>query len=123
MKPALAIAAVAAILTATPALADPRLPDGTYQCMMEQYGAGGIEIVGDTYKGPAFDGKYTGTYDFEIDSHDNIHWGGPVGGYTDPGYTLIASRIVSDSHGNVGIEMSVKMDGSEHIHFVQCFTD
>jgi hypothetical protein len=109
-------------LLATAAFAHPKLPDGTYVCMMEQYLAGDIEVAGNTYKGPAFDGRYEGTYDFEVDDFDNIHWGGPVGGYTEPGYTLIAPRVVSrDDDDNPGIEMSVKQDPSQFIHFVQCF--
>ena len=68
------VVALPLALLATAAFAHPEAPDGTYVCMMEQYLAGDIEVAGNTYKGPAFDGRYEGTYDFEVDDFDNIHW-------------------------------------------------
>lgn len=120
MKPIIAAAALA--LIATPAFAAISLPDGTYDCTMDGYISGSFEIVGSTYKGPAFDGNYEGTYDMVVDPDTgNITFKGPVGGYTEPGFQLIGGMVVDiDGHGTPGIQLEVRQDGSENIHFVQC---
>jgi hypothetical protein len=116
----LPLALVLALLT-TPAFASGLLPDGTYECMMDSYIAGNMEIAGTTYQGPAFDGAYEGTYEFEIDPPTgNITWHGPVGGYTQPGIQLIGSMLVDVGNGVPGIQMQVRNDGSDNIHFVVC---
>ena len=106
---------------ASPALAGGALPDGTYECTMDLYIAGDMEIVGNTYRGPAFDRKYEGgPYAFEIDASNNIVWHGPVGGYTEPGFQLIGTRLTKSDAGTIGFQMEVRQDGSDNIHFVTC---
>src|SRR5687767_86402 len=55
-------AALAATFVTTASAA--RLPDGVYRCQMYagnmMMHLGDIEIVGNTYRGPAFDGAYEG---------------------------------------------------------------
>ena len=128
-RPSFAIGVVAPILvlafaslaSASPALAGGALPDGTYECTMDAYIAGDIEIVGNTYRGPAFDKNYEGgPYEFTVDASNNVIWHGPVGGYTEPGFQLIGTRLTKDDAGNVGFQMEVRQDGSDNIHFVTC---
>lgn len=117
----LAAAAMLFALT-TPALAI-ELPDGTYECLLDgRYGAGDMEIAGRTYRGPAFDRNYTGSYEFELDeSNGNITFLGPVGGYTEPGFQLIGGLVVAvDATGTAGIQLQVRQDGGDNIHFVVC---
>lgn len=89
---------------------------------MDSYIAGSFEIVGHTYKGPAFDGNYEGTYDFDLDpASGNITFHGPVGGYTEPGFQLIGGMVVDiDDNGTPGIQLEVKQDNSDNVHFVVC---
>ena len=82
-----------------PAFAAGSLPDGTYTCFFDVYVAGDMEIIGNTYKGPAFNGDYKGTYDYSIEDQ-TIIWHGPVGGYTDDGFELVGTLIVEDGNGN-----------------------
>lgn len=128
-RPSFAIGRVAPILvlalaslgSASPALAGGALPDGTYECTMDAYIAGDMEIVGSTYRGPAFDRNYeSGPYEFTVDASSNIIWRGPVGGYTEPGFQLIGTRLTKDDAGNIGFQMEVRQDGSDNIHFVTC---
>lgn len=112
------LAAVLAAL-ALPAYAAGELPDGTYDCMMGEYIAGSMEIDGNMYKGPAFDGNYEGAYPFQIGANHGLFLKGPVGGYTDPGYQLVGALVVEDGN-QPAIELHVKQDGSDNIHFVLC---
>ena len=113
--------AFASLASASPALAGGALPDGTYECTMDAYIAGDMEIVGNTYRGPAFDRNYEGgPYEFVVDASNNIIWHGPVGGYTEPGFQLIGTRLTKDDAGNIGFQMEVRQDGSDNIHFVTC---
>ena len=117
----IAVLALLSFASATSALAGGALPDGTYECTMNSYIAGDMEIVGNTYRGPAFDRNYEGgPYEFDVDSSTNIIWHGPVGGYTDPGFQLIGTRLTKDDGGNIGFQMEVRQDGSDNIHFVTC---
>lgn len=74
----LAVLAALAAAIASPALAGGMLPDGTYDCMLDNgYLAGSMEIVGNSYKGPAFDGKYEGAYPFETGPQGGLFLKGP----------------------------------------------
>src|SRR3569623_3204410 len=65
-------------LCATPVFAAGKLPDGTYDCTLDNgYIAGSIEIDGATYKGPAFDGNYEGAYPFEVGDDYGLFLKGP----------------------------------------------
>lgn len=114
-----ALAALVAVL-ASPALAGGQLPDGTYDCMLDNgYLAGSMEIAGNSYKGPAFDGKYDGAYPFETGPGGGLFLKGPVGGYTDPGFQFIGALIAQEGD-HLSIELHVKQDGSDNIHSVLC---
>ena len=105
---------------AAPAFAAGNLPDGTYDCMLDNgYIAGSMEIDGNMYKGPAFDGAYQGAYPFEAGADGTLVFKGPVGGYTDPGYTLVGALVVKEGD-HLSIELHVKQDSSDNVHFVLC---
>ena len=115
------VLALLSLASASPALAGGALPGGTYECTMDNYIAGDMEIVGSTYKGPAFDRKYDGgPYEFAVDASNNIIWHGPVGGYTEPGFQLIGTRLTKSDAGTIGFQMEIRQDGSDNIHFVTC---
>ena len=117
----IAVLALFCLALASPALAGGALPDGTYESTMDEYIAGDMEIVGSTSKGPAFDRKYDGgPYEFLVDASNNIVWHGPVGGYTEPGFQLIGTRLTKSDAGTIGFQMEVRQDGSDNIHFVTC---
>ena len=124
MKLAAPLAFALALGLATPVLsAPPALPDGTYTCVMGQYIQGDIEIIGNTYKGPAYDRQYDGTYTFEVSEEGVITWHGPVGAYTQEGIQLIASTVVDMGGGELGIQFSIRLEGSDNIHWVQCLRE
>ncbi len=110
-----------ALAAATPVhSAPPVLPDGTYTCVMGQYIQGDIEIIGNTYKGPAYDREYKGTYTFDVSEEGFITWHGPVGAYTEEGIQLIGTTVVDMGGGELGIQFSIRLEGSDNIHWVQC---
>jgi len=104
------LAAAALSLFSVPAFAAGALPDGTYECLFDVYIAGEMEIVGNTYKGPAFNGQYEGTYEYSIEDQ-TIFWNGPVGGYTEDGFEVLGTIIVKDGNGKLGFQMQVRQDG------------
>ena len=77
-----------------------QLPDGVYRCQMYagnmMMHLGDIEIVGNTYRGPAFDGAYEGSYDYELTDAGTINWGGPMGGFDSGGNTIVSSVLKRD---------------------------
>ena len=120
MNMKLVVAALALTILATPAFAGGDLPDGKYQCVMDDTLPNGeMVIAGDTYQGPNYDGQYEGSYPFAVDDSDNIAWNGPLGIYSD-GFDLIGSSIVTDSNNQPAIEIHLRESGSDVIHTVFC---
>ena len=78
------------------------LPDGTYICQLYSGGMmmnlGSIEISGSTYRGPAYDGNYEGSYPFELTDAGTINWGGPMGGFDSGGNTIVSTVLVKDGN-------------------------
>jgi hypothetical protein len=93
-----AVALLVAVLavTTTPALAA-TLPEGVYRC--ELYSGtmlmhlGDIAISNNSYQGPAFDGAFEGSFPFEVTDSGTINWGGPLGGFSTGGNTVVASVL------------------------------
>ena len=117
----LKIVAVAALLAllASPALASGQLPDGTYQCTMDEHLQGEMIIAGKTYQGPAYDGQYDGTFPFTI-VDNNIDLQGTKGIYEDPTIQFIGALLVDDGKGHPAIEYHVKLQGSDTVHIGAC---
>ena len=95
----LKVVSVTALLAlfASPALASGQLPDGTYQCMMDEHLQGEMIIAGNTYQGPAYDGQYDGTFPFTI-VDNNIDLQGTKGIYEDPTIQFIGALLVIAAH-------------------------
>ena len=108
---------LAIVLSVTPSAIVPAnaadLPDGTYRCEMYSGGMtmhlGDIEIDGTSYRGPANDGNYEGTYEFELTDAGTINWGGPMGGFDSGGNTIVSSVLAGDNdRPGVDITMQLK---------------
>jgi len=115
----LALAALGLTLLATPAVASGDLPDGTYQCVVDDGIMNGEMVIkGNTYQGPNYDGQYDGTYTFKVAS-DNITWNGPLGLYSD-GFDIIGSEVVNGNDNKPAIAIHYRRKGSDVIHNTYC---
>ena len=115
------IPAVVLMLLATPtaAFAAGALPDGKYQCVMDDTLPNGEMIIaGDTYQGPDYDGKYEGKFTFSVVS-DNITWHGPLGIYRE-GFDIIGSMVVSGDNNQPAIAINFKEAGGDVVHTTYC---
>lgn len=69
-----------------------RLPDGVYHCEVYLLGAflslGDITIKGDVYSGPVYGGLTAQGYNYQVDANGEIHWLGPLGGFTTGGNSV-----------------------------------
>jgi hypothetical protein len=100
---------VAAVLVAASPAAAANLADGTYQCTLGSALMGGIEIVGNTYKGPAYDGKYEGTYTFEVTEGGTINWNGPLGGLDSGGNKVVSTVLTDTGGGKTGFDFTIQL--------------
>lgn len=115
----LILAALSLVLLATPAVAASALPDGTYECWVDDgIGNGDMVIKGNTYEGPNYDGKYDGTYTFSV-AADNITWHGPLGLYSD-GFVIVGSSVVNGNDNKPAIAIHFHETGSEIVHTTYC---
>lgn len=100
-----------AAISGSPAFAA-QLPDATYRCQFYSGGMtihmGDIAIAGTTYQGPANDGNYAGTYDYEMTDAGAITWKGPMGGYSSGGNTIV-STVVTDNGGRPAFDILVQV--------------
>jgi len=103
-----AAAALAAALASVPAFAA-ELKDGTYQCTLGSVLLGTIEIAGNTYKGPAYGGKYDGTYEFAVAADGTIDWKGPLGGLDSGGNKVVASLLRDTGGGRIGFDFTLQL--------------
>ncbi len=71
------------------------IPSNTYVCMslesMTLVSYGDIEISGDSYRGPAFDGDFGPSYGYDLREDGHVTWQGPLGGLTSDGNTVTAT--------------------------------
>jgi hypothetical protein len=100
------------------------LPDGTYSCELYSGGMimhlGEIEIAGNRYRGPAYDGAFEGSYDFEVTDAGTINWGGPLGGFDLDGQTVV-STVLTDAGGNrTGFDVTIQLE-SGNFSTVSCY--
>ena len=98
------------------------LQDGTYRC--EMYSGtmimhlGDIEIEGTSYRGPANDGNYEDSYDFELTDAGTINWGGPMGGFDSGGNTIVSSVLTGDAE-RPGFDITIQLQ-SGNFSTVSC---
>ncbi len=104
------IPAVVLMLLATPTAASAAgaLPDGKYQCVMDDTLPNGEMIIaGDTYEGPDYDGKYEGKFTFSVVS-DNITC------------DIIGSMVLSGNNNQPAIAINFKEAGGDVVHTTYC---
>jgi hypothetical protein len=101
-----------AALISSPTLAA-ALPDDTYTCNLYSGGMlmnlGSIEIAGNSYRGPAYDGNYEGQYSYELTDGGTINWGGPMGGFEGDGQTIVATVVTDAGNGQTGFDVTIQM--------------
>lgn len=111
--------AVPAILAAMPA-ASQTLPDGLYDCWIDNMNLGQIAIQGGAYSGPAFDGNFEGAYPLTIDG-PTITWGGPLGGISASG-PIVSTVINGEADGTVGgFDVIIERSDSGNFQTVTCY--
>ena len=101
----LAAAALVAVLAGKASAA--ALADGVYNCYISSMMLGQIEIDGGVYRGPAFDGNFQGDYPCEVIG-DTVNWGGPLGGITSDGNTVVSTVLKDAGGGNVGFDIMIR---------------
>lgn len=117
-KAVLAVAALA-LTTILPAqAANLSLPDGTYDCsayMPMFIYAGDLEVEGNRYRGPSLDKQFSlGWIEFDSDADGNVFLiDKPFGGFTGPGYSVIAAVVTTDQTGAVLLQTSIRSDSTE----------
>jgi hypothetical protein len=83
------------------------LLDGLYDCRIGSAFLGSIRIEGKTFSGPAYDGKFEGSYPFDASDGQTIVWGGPLGGITEAG--KVVSTVLTDvGKGRIGFDITIQ---------------
>lgn len=107
------LSAAMAVMIAVPLgpAAAAELKEGTYECTIGYpiRSMGNIEIVGSTYRGPAYDGKYEGRYAFEVTKGGTINWEGPLGGLSSGGNKVVATVLKDTGDGQIGFDITVQL--------------
>ena len=98
------------------------LPDGLYRCEMYSGSMlmhlGDIEIAGSNYRGPASDGNYDGTFEFQLTDAGTINWGGPMGGFSSGGNTVVSTVLTGDA-ARPGFDIMIQLQ-SGNFSTVSC---
>lgn len=102
-----------------PVYAAPKLADGIYRCTISSMHLGDMEIIGDRYRGPAYDENWEGTYVFEETDKGTINWGGPLGGISEAG--IVVSTVLTDAGKNrFGYDITIQNKGGS-FQTVSCY--
>lgn len=108
-------------MLAGPAAAGP-LADGNYYCGLSQFHLGNMEISSSTYRGPAFDGNFEGDYPFEVTEGGTINWGGPLGGITADGNTVVSTVLKDAGGGETGYDITIQ-NARGNFQTISCWPD
>jgi hypothetical protein len=94
------------------------LENGRHRCIIDAFSMhlGDIEIDGDVYRGPAYDGAYQGDYNFTVSSEGAITWSGPLGGISQAG------NVVSSTVHDAGFDIIIQND-SGRFQTISCLQD
>lgn len=107
MRKATILAAAATILLNIGTASAAQLADGLYDCTIGTAFLGSIRIEGDQFSGPAYDGKFEGSYPFDASDGQTINWGGPLGGITEAG--KVVSTVITDvGNGKTGFDITIQ---------------
>jgi hypothetical protein len=84
------------------------LQDGIFDCYIGSAFLGNIKIENGTFAGPAFDGNYEGFYPVEVTDGGTVNWGGPLGGMSTDGNTVVATVLKDRGGGRVGFDITLQ---------------
>jgi hypothetical protein len=99
-----------------------QLADGRYRCVISSFHLGDIEIEGSTYRGPAFDGQFEGDYQFEVTDGNTINWGGPLGGISSDGNTVVSTVLKDAGGGTVGFDITIQ-NARGNFQTISCYPE
>jgi len=94
--------ALLALAAAHPATA--QQIDGRYACTTSTFYLGDIVISGQTYRGPAYDGRFEEAHPIQV-AGQNITWGGTLGPIT------AAGKVVSTVLRDGGFDITIESEG------------
>jgi hypothetical protein len=96
------------------------LENGEYRCVIGSYYLGSIEIKGNKYRGPAFDGNYERSYKFSV-AGQTIQWGGPLGGISEAG--KVQSTVLKDAgNDRLGFDILILNDRGNY-QTISCYPE
>ncbi|HEV7251797.1 MAG TPA: hypothetical protein VGN97_01660 [Mesorhizobium sp.] len=97
-----------------------QLEDGTYRCTLGMNAhMGDIEISDGAFRGPAYDGDYGEAYPLEVTDAGTINWGGPLGGLSSGGNTVVSTVLKDAGGGRVGFDIMIQLE-SGNFSTVSC---
>ncbi|MHA6644593.1 hypothetical protein [Mesorhizobium sp. A623] len=109
----------AALLTAVngakAAIADGKLPDGSYHCEVFLLGMflhlGDISIKGHVYGEPLLLGSARQHYNYQLNPSGEIAWLGPLGGYTAGGNSVSLTQVTADGDKDASFDIIMRQPG------------
>jgi hypothetical protein len=88
-----------------------QVPSGRYRCETGSGNdlrfSGDLAISGSTYQGPAFNGDFRETYDYQLDDSGAITWKGPLGALTRGAGLTARGQFHLDAAGQPSFDIAV----------------
>jgi hypothetical protein len=104
-----------AVNGAQAAIADGKLPDGSYHCEVFLLGMflhlGDISIKGHVYGGPLLLGNAQQHYNYQLSPNGEITWLGPLGGYTSGGNSVSLTQVTADGDKDASFDIIMRQPG------------
>lgn len=115
------IAAFFAVLFVAGHAAAAELKDGSFTCTLGSMILGQIELEAGMFRGPAFDGEFEGDYPFEVTASGTINWGGPLGGLSSDGNTVV-STVLKKAGDRIGFDITIQ-NARGNFQTISCYPD
>lgn len=84
------------------------LADGVYGCTLSEFYMGDILIEDGLFRGPAFDGNFEEAYPIEVTDAGTINWGGPLGGLSSDGNTVVSTVLKNALDSKIGFDITIQ---------------
>ncbi|CAG0966341.1 MAG: hypothetical protein F9K19_04740 [Rhizobiaceae bacterium] len=97
------------------------LKDGSFTCYLGSMVLGQIELEAGMFRGPAFDGNFEGDYPFEVTASGTVNWGGPLGGLSSDGNTVV-STVLKKAGDRIGFDITVQ-NARGNFQTISCYPD
>lgn len=97
------------------------LADGSFTCYLGEMVLGQIELDAGKFRGPAFDGAFEGDYPFEVTASGTINWGGPLGGLSSDGNTVV-STVLKKAGDRTGFDITIE-NSRGNFQTISCYPD